>query len=351
MKNLFSIILILLFACFSSQSKNSALIEAKKLVYVNPEQAIKKADSVMKNTNSIEIKTAAMITIINAQLLLGQSKKVIDNCNKVIIWAKESKEPFQEIKLLSMLGNQYQTMLMTENAKIYLDKAENKMDSIKVPDSLLFLKGNLYNMKGMVFRDELNCEFALKYFEKALKVYEIQRNDKLAITNQALINIQKGSCLIAQGDLDKAEECFNKVINSNFNLGNNRYFALISLAEIFIKKGMLNQADDILKNVPIKELEENDSDLSSQFYSTIISLSLAMDNVKDYNMYLSKYLKYSRIAEQNQAKKIDSFIYDSDIKNKESLNKNQKYQISFYLLFSLFLILLLFSIWKRHFQG
>jgi len=56
-----------------------------------------------------------------------------------------------------MLGNQYQTMMMTDEAKKYLDLAENRLNTITLPKNLLYIKGNVYNIKGIVFRAEIVC--------------------------------------------------------------------------------------------------------------------------------------------------------------------------------------------------
>lgn len=343
MKKIFSFFTIILLIFISGQRSNSALDEARKLIGVKPEKAKELAGNILQNTNNDQIKIEALTIIINAEMFLEKSRDVIDHCNEAIQLARKGNYKYQEIKILSMLGSQYQTMMLNENAKKYLDKAENMMDSIKIPDSLTYIKGNLYNVKGMVFRDELNCEFALKYFDKALTVYSQQDNIQTFVTNRALINIQKGSCLLSEGQLDNAQKSFEQVLNADFDLGFNRYYAEICLAEIFLKKNKYEEASKLLSKIPIKEIQAEDPELSSVYFLTMTKLSNAKNNLQDFQMYMEKYGNSIKDLNQKRSKMISQLIYDSDVKNKNSMDFNQRVHlfIGFLLVISSILGLLL----------
>jgi len=146
------------FFLFAQADKNKKLLaEAKRMIYNNPEQTVLKTKEVLRSSNSEEIKVSALITMINAQMVMGQARNVIDNCNAALEIAREEKDSINEVLLLAMLGNQYQTMMMTDEAKKYLDLAENRLNTITLPKNLLYIKGNVYNIKGIVFRAEIVC--------------------------------------------------------------------------------------------------------------------------------------------------------------------------------------------------
>jgi tetratricopeptide (TPR) repeat protein len=343
MKKLFFFLSVILFGITSGQKKILALDEARQLIYTKPEKAIKLAENVLKKTDKNETKIVSLIIIVNAEMFLERSRDVIDHCNLAIDLAKKDKNKYQEIKILSMLGSQYQTMMLHENAKKYLDRAENMMDSIKIPDSLYYVKGNLYNVKGMVFRDELNCEFALKYFDKGLKVYTEQDNSKISTTNQALINIQRGSCLLAEGQLEKAEQCFEQILKANFDIGYNRFYAEICLAEIRLKQQKYTEASQLLAKIPITDIAKEDPELSSVYYLSMANVSSTIGNMAGYQLNMEKYAIALASLNKKRGKMISQLIYDSDVKNEKTMSNTQRdyIYIAFSAVFSSLLLLFL----------
>ena len=335
-----------MFLNISGQTKQLTLVDARQLMYSKPEKSIEIAEKILKDTRNDETKISALIIIINSEMLLGRSKAVIEHCNLAINLAREKHFPYKEVKLLSMLGSQYQTLVLTEKAKFYLDKAENMIDSIKLPDSLYYVKGNLYNVKGIMFRDDLNCEFALKYFDKALSVYK-QKVGQISVTNQALINIQKGSCLLSLGELDKAKTCFEAVLKADFSLGNNKYYAQICLSEILIKKNRSVEASKILSKIPVKIIEDEDPELSSLYYLAMANLSRSEDAVVPFQMYMEKYTNSIDVLNYKRSKMISQLIYDSQTKKQEEVKNIQTYHIFTLVLLIISAFLILFTIHKK----
>ena len=335
-----------MFFNISGQTNQTTLVDARQLMYSSPEKSIEIAQKILKDTRNDETKISALIIIINSEMLLGRSKAVIEHCNLAINLAREKHFPYKEVKLLSMLGSQYQTLMLTEKAKYHLDKAENMMDSIKLPDSLYYVKGNLYNVKGIMFRDDLNCEFALKYFDKALSVYK-QKVGQISVTNQALINIQKGSCLLSEGELDKAKTCFEAVLKADFSLGNNRYYAQICLAEILIKQNQSAEASKILSKIPLKVIEQEDPELSSLYYLAMANLSRSEDAMVPFQMYMEKYSNSLNVLNKNRSKMISQLIYDSQTKRQEEATNIQTYHILTLVLLLISAFLILFTLYKK----
>lgn len=347
MKRLCCLWVIFVFVFSFGQKKDIALKEARELIYTKPEKAIQKSEVILRETPDDETKIAALIVIINAEMFLERSRDVIDHCGQAIELAKKGKYTYQEITLLSMLGSHYQTMMMNENAKKYLDKAENMMDSIKMPDSLFYVKGNLYNVKGMVFRDELNCEFALKYFDKALDVYKRQNNNKFSVTNIALINIQKGSCLLSEGEQDKAKQCFRQVLDSDFNLGFNRYYAEICLAEILLKEKNYKDASRLLDEIPVKEIEKVDPELSSLYFLAMSRLSNSTGDMRAFQIYIGKYANAIKNLNIKRSKVINQLIYDSNIKNTKYINNIQRDNVLITFFIAILAIILILFAYKK----
>lgn len=340
------IILFLVVQCFGQEAARS-LDKAREQLYTSPKAAMKTAQAVFKKTSDDQTKISALITIINAEMLLGKAKSAVDHCNEAIALSQKTKNVYQEITVLSMLGNQYQVMMMTENAKKCLDKAENMMNAVKMPDSLQFMKGNLYNIKGIVFRDELNCEFALKYFDKALDVYRQQKNDRFSVTNQALINIQKASCLLSDGNIDAAEKIFKEVDRADFDLGFNRFYVKICLSEIEIKRGKYEEALALLSEIPIREIEQTDPELSSQYYRSFFNFYSATHDRKQEFVYLKKYEESLQKLDEKRSKIIDRFVYESSIENQKELENERIINLIIYVFLTVCVLISAFIVIRR----
>ena len=347
MRKIFLFLALMMLVLSYGQKKKSALDEARQLIDSKPERAIQIAENVLHNSNNDETKIVALTIIINAEMFLEKSRDVIDHCNLAIQLARKGKYTYQEIKVLSMLGSHYQTMMLNENAKKYLDKAENMMDSIKLPDSLYYVKGNLYNVKGMVFREELNCEFALKYFDKALAVYQQQKEIRISTINQALINIQKGSCLVSEGQLTKAKVCFQKVLDADFDFGFNRYYAKICLAEILLKQNNSKEAGNLLADIPVKAIEKEDPELSSLYHLAMSNLSNANNDMPAFQMHREKYAGFIKDVNQKRSRMISQLIYDSDVKSEKLLNNNQRQYLFIVVSVVICALILLFIVRKK----
>lgn len=340
MKNILYIsFLFIPFFLFAQADKNERLLaEAKDLIYDNPEQTVSKAKVVLRNSHSEKTKVSALITMINAQMVMGQAKNVIDNCNAALEIARKEKDSVNEILLLAMLGNQYQTMMMIDEAKKYLDLAENKLNSVNLPRNLLYIKGNVYNIKGILFRAELNCEFALKYFDKAFNVYNALPKNEMTETNQLLVEIQRGFCLISQGKADMAEKSFLKVINNDgkVDLGFNKYFAQVGLAEIFTNRKQYKESLKLLESIPLDTSENYDLELTSMYYLAKSRNYLSIGDMQNYVLFYKKYEIEIDKMNDIQDRIINQTIQDS----KEQVEKKSK-EIRFRN-FSILSVLLLF---------
>lgn len=352
-KYIYILFLFVSFFLSAQTDKNTKLLaDAKELLYKDPEQTVIKATEVLHRSRNEKIKISALITIINAQMVIGNAKKVIDNCNSALELARKEKDSVNEILFLAMLGNQYQSMMMTKEAKKYLDLAENKMNSVNLPKDFFYIKGNVYNIKGIIFRGELNCEFALKYFEKAIDVYKTLPKNNINEVNQLLIEIQKGFCLISQGQLDLAQKSFLKVLNKDakIDLGYNKYFAQIGISEILTAEKQYRESLKLLDSIPLTISEKHDLELVSMYHLSKSRNYLALGELQNY---LSSYNKYeSTISEMNssQDKIIDQTIQDSKLQADKKSSEIRFCNLTIFAVLFIFLgFVTMFLIKKRFF--
>ncbi|SHK73017.1 tetratricopeptide repeat protein [Epilithonimonas mollis] len=292
MRALLNIIMTLLaFIVFGQQKESDKqLDEATNLIFTNPEKSARISTRMLQEAKDYPTRITALSKLVNAQMVLGDIGQVIVNCSKGIVMAKENKDTVNQIRFLSMLGNQYQQINMNADAKKNLDEAENLINSAPLPKDLLFIQGNVYNVKGIVFKSELNCEFAIKYFDKALAVYNALPDEEVTLTNRLLIDIQKAHCLESIGKIQEAEQLYTEVLESKNNgLGYNRYFASVGLISIYLKRGELDKAGQLLKTINVNDFIQYDLELTSLYYRSMAEYSYLHKNYQSYLYYFDKY--------------------------------------------------------------
>lgn len=312
MRVLYILLLLMCVEIYAQTSdKNQQLELANNLIFNNPKKSAELSEKVFLESQDYHTKISALSKLVNAQMVLGNIKQVINNCALAIKMSKENNDKINQIRFLSMLGNQYQQLSMNNDAKKNLDDAENLINTIPLPADLQFIKGNVYNVKGIVFKSELNCEFAIKYFDKALEVYDKLPYADVIKTNKLLVEIQKASCLVSLANDKDAEQLFDKILkDNNTELGYNKYFAITGLAEIYLRKKQLDRADKILSTVDVKNFNQYDPELSTYFYSLKAKNSYLKNNLKSYLFY---FRKYNQSLEQSS--KIKNVTIDRLIKN------------------------------------
>jgi len=324
MRAILNIILMLFaFTLFGQKTeKDKQLEEATSLIFTNPEKSVQISTRMLQEAKDYKTKIIALSKLVNAQMVLGDISQVIRNCNQGIEMAKENEDKINQIRFLSMLGNQYQQINMNADAKKNLDEAENLINATPLPKDLLFIQGNVYNVKGIVFKSELNCEFSIKYFDKALDVYNRLPAEDVTVTNRLLIDIQKAHCLESIGKIQEAEKLYNEVLDSKDNgLGYNKYFASVGMVDIYLKRKDLDRAEQVLKTINVKDFIQYDSELTSQYYRLMAQNSYLRKNFKSYLYYFDKYNGSLLQISKSQNEMIEKLVIDDNANYIQKSNK------------------------------
>ncbi|UQB69358.1 tetratricopeptide repeat protein [Epilithonimonas zeae] len=316
--------ILLLFVClktFAQNTENKQLKRATDLLFSDPEKSAKISEKAFAEAKNYNEKIKALSKLVNAQMVLGDISQVINNSSLGIKLSKEKNDTINQIRFLSMLGNQYQQLNMNTDAKKNLDEAENLINIVHLPQNLLFISGNVYNVKGIVFKNELNCEFAVKYFNKALEVYNKLPYEEVVVTNKLLIDIQKAVCLEALGNSKEAESIYKSILERDVRgIGYNKYYASLGLADIYLKRKEIDNADKMLQSVNINEFKQYDAELTSLFYKLKAQSSYLKNDSKSYLYYFEKYNENYREISQSQNQIISRLenIYDTNLSENSS---------------------------------
>jgi hypothetical protein len=147
--------ILFLFACitvFAQTTENNQLKLATDLLFSNPEKSAKISEKAFAETKNYNDKIKALSKLVNAQMVLGNISQVINNCVKGINLSKEKNDTINQIRFLSMLGNQYQQLNMNNDAKKNLDEAENLINTIDLPKIFYSLKEMFITLKALYLK-------------------------------------------------------------------------------------------------------------------------------------------------------------------------------------------------------
>ena len=208
--------------------------------------------------------------------------------------------------------------------------------------------GNIYGVKGNGYKDDLDCDFALKYYNKAISAYKSAEQNQSVVNNLALVYIEKSNCLIDKQDLDSATYFLNNalsVIKKN-NLIEYDQSATISLARIHQSKREFRQSNDLLNQVLKDKNLAQELLIQNQIYKLLAQNAFELKDFVTYKKYIDIIkTSNSKIEKINLNALERSFDY--------LLHKNQTFldKLSFFKLPIILIVVLLILIFREIYKS
>lgn len=304
--------IILMFSCFSCRTdrpvEDKALAEAEKLMLSDPKKSFGLARNLLKEHSlTHENKVRSLFVLTNTSNILEKPLDVIKYGNLTLENVTEDKDLIIKIKALTLLGNTYQSIQLTEKLRTNLDQAEQLLSSSAVPDSMNVIRGNIFYLKAMNYFSSMDGNIALSYFDKAIHQYLISK-EPVAKINLKFAYINKGWALIDQKRFDLAKQNFAlaRVDSESFP---NKYPPLfverlettsaLAEAKIYSVQNNPERSNAILfgilndqKNIQVKKSIEND------IYKLLADNFLKKNDVAKHDYYQNLYMR--RASRYNQ---------------------------------------------------
>lgn len=288
------------FALFAQNNADTLLLKAGKEIYDNPKKAIRLGLQVYEDGKSdSEHKILALITVSNAYFSMKQSKEAKKYAFKALSLAQETHDYANQVKVYGLIGNHYQVLKINEKARLYLGKAEAIMQNHALPPDMRYIKGNIFAVKGNSYKNDLDCDYAITYFDKAINEFK-QATNTSAVTNLNLVQVQKGFCLLEKQMPDAAAAIFREVLkNTSATL---RYDGWIYAKIGMARSHLINKE----YNAAIAELDTalaaTDSarvTIRHELYRNLSAGYLNLGNDAKYRFYNTLY--YTTFKEVNDA--------------------------------------------------
>jgi len=333
----FTLLVLLLSAvvtCAQEAKKiDSVLKKANVLVYEDPDEAIKTAGNIQAQYKlTTKQQTDALLTIAGAYSAKSYNQKAIDYGLKAYKLASAGNSDKDQVRALGFIGNQYYFLKMHDKVNLYLDMAEQIMDS-KIPkDSLRFIKGNVYFVKGVNYKDKLDCDVAVSYFDKAIAEYVKTNDNNSSSLNLSIALIQKGLCLTDQLRLDDARVILLKARGIAFTNGytENGYFADIALAKTYYAENDFKGSNTILFKIEKDVDQFHGLTLQSEFYQALADNFLKLKDYGNYNIYSTKFLKLKTKTDSLEMISFHNLINEISVDKKNAVKKQNRDENIYY---------------------
>src|SRR5690606_12412467 len=148
-------------------------------------------------------------------------------------------------------------------------------------DSVQTVLGYNSILRGFIYREQMNCEIALEYFDNALVAYQkTLEREPLMNANLSICYYNKGNCLLTLNKFEQAKQSFLKSIDHAKAIDAKSLIAFgeKGFAEVKTLEGNYNESLSLLYNALSISKEVGDGVLNSSIYEGIANNYLALND-------------------------------------------------------------------------
>ncbi len=321
---------------------DSLLDVATNNAYENPNKTIEAVLPIYENAAySKKIRTRALITLCLAYNSKRDYKKALEYIIEANEFSNQVNDKKLKIKILFMTGVQYQQLKIFDKAIEYMEEVEKKILVYPQRDSVGSTLASSYLVKGFIYKDNLNCNIALEFFNKALKEF-----DRLGSNahNRSIGYYNKGNCHIILSEYEEAKESFSKSIElaKQKNANSLVSFAEKGIAEVYTLEGKYEEAIVLLESALEKSKEVEDLILNQAIYRGLFENNLALNHWEQYEKYHQLFVKTHLVIKASERNSVSISIEENSEKLNEELQtvqSNFKTNIELIILIGVILII------------
>lgn len=343
---LFTLLLLLNNEFAWTQNKDSLMEVALLSVYEQPEKAIDIGDKLLKEYQNQPEKQIQVLQILtNAYSSIRDYDKSLESILKAKEISQKINNPALQYQVLVKIANQYHSLGVNTKALEILEESDRLIESVPMTEPIRFGVGSNYAIRGFIYRDQLSCDIAIDYLNKAYKTFSDGKDLTKVFANQSVVLYNKGNCFVTLNQLDSAKVNFLKSENFAVRVKANslRAYSLKGLAEVYTLE--TNYKEAIKALLLAKEEAKNVGDLvlNRAIYRGLADNNLALNNWKEFQTHYKVYNQINREIKQNERQTINKLLekHHSEIQEQNRLLK-RNYGI---LILSSCLLLLCVIVW------
>lgn len=305
---------------FGQKELDSIIQSATIFIYDNPKAAIKIGKSTFEKASTANTKVKALMLISSAYLSQRENEKALDYALKSKDYLEDIQDIQTKIRILNSIGMQHQQLRIYDKAIEYLDEALQLINQQGQDHSYSTELGYNYAIRGFIYRERMNCDIALSYFNRSIKQYKKDLTNSSSSANISTMMYNKGNCFLQLTQIDSARTNFIKSIEyaDRINANSLYAFAKKGLSEILTLEGKYNHAIRELEDSENASKDVGDLILNQGIYKNFSDNYLAIDNKEKYQYYFKKYSEVTEQITEKEQKSIDGSIINlmEDIQEK-----------------------------------
>ncbi len=342
-KKKFIFLVILLFSArFSILAQNNRKLElliksSNVEMYENPDKVIATGLNIIKlSNNNVNLKIKAYKLVSDGYSSKRDYQKSLEFLIKALELLPKSEDELLKISINTKAGIQYHQLNIYQSSITYLDKAEKMCVEYPFRDSVRSFLGINYLVRGFIYKEKLNCDIAISFFDKGIQ--ELSYNNK-TLENATRISIakyNKGNCYLLTEEIDLAGQSFKEALKyaKSVNAKSLEAFALKGIAQIHTLNGTYVDAIDELNKAYSIAINVKDLVLNQEIYKGLSENYLAINQLEKYKEYQQKLIQTQTKLKENERASIENLL----LENKNNLDEIAKTKFSnFWITVFLFL--------------
>lgn len=337
----------------SSEEVDSLLSAALKNIYENPDESIALGLAIAENPDYSKRKQIVALKLISSAYTSKRNyQKALEYIKKASLLSEAHGDQVLDIEILFQIGTLYQQLKIYDKSIESMEKVERLCLLYPIRDSIGLTLANSYIVKGFIYKDNLNCDIALEYFDKGIDEYE-RHMSATHTTNLSIIYYNRGNCFTLLGEYENAKNSFRKSIELAESKGATSLisFAQKGLAEVYTLEGNYNQAIPLLQTAMNQSEKVGDLILNSTIYKGLFENYLALNQWEEYQKYHDLYAKTHleiKISERNSVS--DSIEENSTLQKNRMLELDSKIENLFKwsILIIALIILIIFFVQRKN---
>lgn len=309
-----------------AQQEVDSILEVARLRFFNePERAIAITDS-LQATNTLDpnytvktllVKATAHMSLRDYPVALSTALKTETLLPEVDIE--------QQLNSLNKIGELYYNLKLYDKALTYLDRSLNLLESQPPTAISSDLLGFNYATRGFIYREQMSCDIAITYFDRALKQYQ-NLDEAIGNANSSIILSHKGNCLKDQGRYEEATEVYQESIRYAEKLQAKTLvsYPKLGMAEILILTDRLKEAQTMLLETLQQSESVGDLELNRDLYRSLADTYLAENDRKNYIKYHHAYLEALQEIDIIERQTVNAYLGELKLEQQGKAEKIQE---------------------------
>lgn len=257
------------------------------------------------------------------------SKRDYQKSLKYVVKANEllpqSKDKLLKILIINKAGIQYHQLKVYDKSIQYLDEAEKLSLEYPVRDSVHSFLGVNYIVRGFIYKEKLNCDIAINYFDRGINELLLdKKNLKANASKLSIAKYNKGNCYLLMSNTKSATKTFQESIAYAKQTSANSLlaFAQKGLAQVYTMEGEYLNAIKILEEALIVSKHVNDLVLNQEIYKGLSENYLAINDWKKYTKFRTQYLKIQRKVKEQERTSVSDSLLQKELEEKEKMENS-----------------------------